>query len=65
MKHIINAMVAGLLAVILYMVFFNSTPTSVTTPEIKKVSDCIVRPVKDGNCYIQTDSAGNKIRVCG
>ena len=39
--------------------------TTVETPEIKKASDCIVRPVKDGNCYIQTDSAGNKIRVCG
>ena len=51
---------------VLYTVFFVSftTKATVETPEIKKSSN-YERPVKDGNCYIQTDSAGNKIRVCG
>ena len=40
------------------------TPSSVTTPEVQKTGD-YSRPVKDGNCYIQTDRAGNKIRACG
>ena len=51
---------------VLYLVFFTSfgERASVETPEIKRTGN-YERPVKDGNCYIQTDSSGNKIRVCG
>ena len=38
--------------------------SSVTTPEIKKTGS-YERPVKEGNCYRQKDSAGNSILVCG
>jgi hypothetical protein len=44
---------------------YTLTPeSSVTAPEVQKTGD-YSRPVKDGNCYIQTDRAGNKIRACG
>ena len=51
---------------ILYLVFFTSfgTKSEVIIPEIKRTGN-YERPVKDGNCYVQTDSASNKIRVCG
>lgn len=51
---------------ILYFVFFTAftTKATVETPEIKK-SGTYDRPIKDGKCYIQKDSAGNEIRVCG
>ena len=51
---------------ILYYVLVNSfgLKSEVVTPEIKRTGS-YERPVKDGNCYIQTDSTGNKIRVCG
>lgn len=64
MKQIILILVGvGILYFVGFAVF--GEQATVETPEIKKAGDCIVRPVKDGNCYIQTDSAGNKIRVCG
>lgn len=64
MKLIINVVVALVLGVILYMIFFGNSPSSVTTPEIKKTGS-YERPVKEGNCYRQKDSAGNSILVCG
>lgn len=56
---------AVVLATILAIVFGDFAPKgTVVIPEIKKTGN-YERPVKDGNCYIQTDSAGNNIRVCG
>ena len=52
-------------ATLLAIMFVDFTPkATVITPEIKKTGN-YDRPVKEGNCYIQTDTAGNKIRVCG
>lgn len=49
---------------ILVAVFVDYTPKgSVSTPEVQKTGN-YERPVKDGNCWIQTDTAGNKMRVC-
>ena len=50
---------------ILFVVMFLDfgKQATVETPEIKKTGN-YERPVKDGNCWIQTDTAGNKIRVC-
>jgi len=64
MKLIMNAVVGILVVVVLYMIFFSKPTSSVTTPEIKRTGN-YERPVKDGNCYLQKDSIGNKIRVCG
>ena len=65
MKIIMNIAVAILLAVILYLVFFGFSPKAeVVTPEIKRTGN-YERPVKDGNCYLQKDSIGNQIKVCG
>jgi uncharacterized protein YxeA len=64
MKLIMNAVVGILVVVVLYVIFFNKSTSSVTTPEIKRTGN-YERPVKDGNCYLQKDSTGNKIRVCG
>lgn len=63
MKKIILILVG---ATVLYFVFLTAftTKATVETPEIKKTSD-YKRPVKDGNCYIQKDGAGNELRVCG
>ena len=59
-----NIVVTVLLGAILYLVFFGFGPKSeVVTPDVKKTGS-YERPVKDGNCWIQTDTAGNKIRVC-
>ena len=59
-----NIVVTVLLGVILYLVFFGFGPKSeVVTPDIKRSN--YERPVKDGNCYIHTDTAGNQLRVCG
>ena len=53
------------LVAVFTVIFAHFNPkATVETPEIKKSSN-YERPVKDGNCYIQTDSTGNKIRVCG
>ena len=60
-----NIVILTLTLILSGVLFLDFTPAaSVVAPEVKKTSDC-GRPVKDGNCYIQTDSAGNKIRVCG
>ena len=63
MKHILAILVG---VAVLYLVMFMSfsNQATVETPEIKKTGN-YERPVKDGNCWIQTDTAGNKIRVCG
>lgn len=63
MKQIIILLVA---VGIIFFIGIGSfgTKSSVETPDIKKSSN-YERPVKDGNCYIQTDSTGNKLRVCG
>ena len=63
MKQIILILVG--VAVLFFIGFgvFGERAT-VETPEIKRTSN-YERPVKDGNCYIQSDSTGNKIRVCG
>ena len=51
---------------ILYLVFFTSfgTRSEVITPEIKRTGN-YERPVKDGNCYRHSDTAGNQLKVCG
>jgi len=52
-------------AVLMFVMFVGfGERATVETPEVKK-SSSYERPVKDGNCYIQSDSSGNKIRVCG
>ena len=64
MKLIMNIAVVILLAVILYLVFFEVSPKAeVVTPEVKKVSD-YNRPVREGNCWRQWDTAGNSFLVC-
>ena len=43
---------------------YTLTPeSSVTTPEVKKVSD-YKHPVREGNCWRQWDTAGNSFLVC-
>ena len=56
--------ILGLVFAVAFTTYTLTPESSVTTPEIKKTGD-YSRPVKDGNCYVQTDSARNKIRVCG
>jgi len=63
MKQILLLLVSAF--IIFFVIFIGFGPKAeVTTPEIKRTGN-YERPVKDGNCYIQSDSAGNKIRVCG
>ena len=63
MKEII-IIIAVALVTISAILFSNSTPKpSVTTPELKKV-DNYQRPVREGNCWRQWDTAGNSFLVC-
>ena len=50
---------------VLYLVFFTAftEKATVETPEVKKVSD-YKRPVREGNCWRQWDTAGNSFLVC-
>ena len=59
---VISVLVVATLLAIMFVDF--APKATVITPEIKKTGN-YDRPVKEGNCYIQTDTAGNKIRVCG
>lgn len=62
MKHILVTFVGAVAIGFVLATTFSIKP-EVTTPEVKQTGS-YERPVKDGNCWIQTDTAGNKIRVC-
>lgn len=63
MKTILMAVVA--LVAVFTVIFAHFSPqATVTTPEIKRTGN-YERPVRDGNCYLQTDSTGNQLKVCG
>ena len=62
MKQIVLILVG---VAVLYTVFFASftEKATVETPEIKKTSN-YQRPVREGNCWRQWDTAGNSFLVC-
>ena len=62
MKHILITLAS---VGILYFVLSNAftTKSEVVTPEVKKVSE-YQRPVREGNCWRQWDTAGNSFLVC-
>lgn len=60
MKATIMAVLAML---ILGTVFLKEETATVTTPEVQRVSD-YKRPVREGNCWRQWDTAGNSFLVC-
>jgi len=65
MKSILIGVVV--LSALLVIVFVDYTPSASVivpeAPEVKKTGN-YDRPVKDGTCFIQTDTAGNKLRIC-
>lgn len=62
MKHIL--LISAGIVTLFFVMFASFGPKSeVVVPEVKPTAN-YERPVKDGNCWIQSDTAGNKIRVC-
>jgi len=63
MKEIV-IIIAVVLVTVSAILFSNYTSkATVTTPELKKV-DNYQRPVREGNCWRQWDTAGNSLLVC-
>lgn len=62
MKTILMAVIVLVAVFTVIFAHFNPKAT-VETPEIKKISD-YKRPVREGNCWRQWDTAGNSFLVC-
>ena len=62
MNHIILILVGVAVLFVVGFVGFGQK-AEVTTPEIKKTSE-YQRPVREGNCWRQWDTAGNSFLVC-
>jgi len=64
MKHILLVLVAAF--IIFFVIFIGFGPKAevkITAPEVQKTTD-YKRPVREGNCWRQWDSAGNSFLVC-
>ena len=62
MRQILLLLISGF--VIFFVIFIGFGPTAeVVTPEIKKTVE-YKRPVREGNCWRQWDTAGNSMLVC-